>query len=226
MAGKPLSAVADFERFSGTPATGLVGALLLITFVGALGEETGWRGYALPQLQRRLSPLASSLILAVLWFGWHLPQLFVIATCRDFGPVQYVGMFLRLVSGAVVLTWLYNQSGGSILLVTVGHGLYNFVGATQAATGVLAAMVSTLVMIQGVVLIILGLRARRRGRLRCWGRRERPSPTRHLGDQPDPAAAAARPRRTSAGQASRADPLPRLSHRPHVRIAGPIRARR
>ena len=50
--------------------------MLLITFVGALGEETGWRGYALPQLQRRFSPLASSLILALLWFGWHLHGLY------------------------------------------------------------------------------------------------------------------------------------------------------
>jgi membrane protease YdiL (CAAX protease family) len=163
-AGKPLPTVAAFGRFSGTPAIGLVGVLLLITFVGALGEETGWRGYALPQLQRRFSPLTSSLILAVLWFGWHLPQFFVIATYRDFGPVQYVGMFLGLTSGAVVLTWLYNRSGSSILLVIVWHGLYNFVSGTQAATGLLAAVVSTLVMIQGVVLIVLELRARRRGR--------------------------------------------------------------
>jgi membrane protease YdiL (CAAX protease family) len=161
-AGKPLPSVADFGRFSGTPAIGLVGVLLLITFVGALGEETGWRGYALPQLQRRFSPLTSSLIIAVLWFGWHLPQFFVIATYRDFGPVQYVGMFLGLTCGAVVLTWLYNRSGGSILLVIVWHGLYNFVSGTQAATGLLAAVVSTLVMIQGVVLIVLELRARRR----------------------------------------------------------------
>jgi CAAX protease family protein len=161
-AGKPLPSVADFGRFSGTPAIGLVGVLLLITFVGALGEETGWRGYALPQLQRRFSPLTSSLIIAVLWFGWHLPQFFVIATYRDFGPVQYVGMFLGLTCGAVVLTWLYNRSGSSILLVIVWHGLYNFVSGTQAATGLLAAVVSTLVMIQGVVLIVLELRARRR----------------------------------------------------------------
>ena len=56
---------AEFGQFSGTPAIGLVGVLLLITFVGALGEETGWRGYALPQLQRQFSPLTSSLILAV-----------------------------------------------------------------------------------------------------------------------------------------------------------------
>jgi membrane protease YdiL (CAAX protease family) len=163
-AGRSLPDVRDFGRFSGTPAIGLAGVLLLITFVGALGEETGWRGYALPQLQRRFSPLASSLILAVLWFGWHLPQFLVIATYRDFGPAQYVGMFLGLACGTVVLTWLYNRSGSSILLVIVWHGLYNFVGATQAATGMLAAVVSTLIMIQGAILIVLDLRARRRGR--------------------------------------------------------------
>ena len=163
-AGKALPSAADFGQFSGTPAIGLVGVLLLIIFVGALGEETGWRGYALPQLQRRFSPLTSSLILAVLWFGWHLPQFFVIATYRDSSPVQYVGMFLGLTCGAVVLTWLYNRSGGSILLVAVWHGLYNFVSGTQAATGMLAAVVTTLIMIQGVVLIVLELRARRRGR--------------------------------------------------------------
>jgi CAAX protease family protein len=162
-AEKALPSAGDFGRFSGTPAIGLAGVLLII-FVGALGEETGWRGYALPQLQRRFSPLASSLILAVVWFGWHLPQFLVIATYRDFAPVQYVGMFLGLACGTVVLTWLYNRSGGSILLVAVWHGLYNVVSGTQAATGLLAAVVSTLIMIQAVVLIVLEVRARRRGR--------------------------------------------------------------
>jgi uncharacterized protein len=162
-AGKALPDVGDFGRFSGIPAIGLAGVLLVI-FIGSLGEETGWRGYALPQLQRRFSPLASSLILAVLWFGWHLPQFWVIATYRDLAPAGYVGMFLGLACGAVVLTWLYNRSGGSILLVAVWHGLYNLVSATQAATGLLAAVVTTLIMIQGIVLIALELRARRRGR--------------------------------------------------------------
>jgi CAAX protease family protein len=162
-AGQALPNVGDFGRFSGIPAVGLAGVLLFI-FAGALGEETGWRGYALPQLQRRFSPLASSLILAGLWFGWHLPQFVVIATYRDFAPAGYVGMFLGLACGAVVLTWLYNRSGGSILLVAVWHGLYNLVSGTQAATGMLAAVVSTLIMIQGIVLIVLEVRARRRGR--------------------------------------------------------------
>lgn len=163
VAGKALPSVADFGRFSGVGAVGLVGVLLII-FAGALGEETGWRGYALPQLQRRFSPLASSLILSVVWFGWHLPQFWVIATYRDLAPAGYVGMFLGLACGAVVLTWLYNRSGGSILLVAVWHGLYNVVSGTQAATGMLAAVVSTLIMIQGIVLVVLEVRARRHGR--------------------------------------------------------------
>jgi uncharacterized protein len=160
-ARQALPGAAAFGRFSGMPAIGLVGVLLLI-LVGALGEETGWRGYAQPQLQRRFSPLASSLILAVVWLGWHLRQFFVIATYRESGPVQYVGMFLGLACGAVVLTWLYNRSGGRILLGIIWHGLYNVMGAARAATGMLAAVVGTLIMIQGVVLIGLDPRARRR----------------------------------------------------------------
>lgn len=178
-AGQPLPDAGDFGRFSGTPAIGVAGVLAII-FVGALGEETGWRGYALPQLQRRFSPLASSLILAVLWFGWHVPQFWVIGTYRDFAAVQYAGMFLGLVCGAVVLTWLYNRSGGSILLVAVWHGLYNLVSGTQAAAGILAAVVSTLIMIQGIVLIVLEVRARRHGRPSVLGPREQPPAARHL----------------------------------------------
>jgi membrane protease YdiL (CAAX protease family) len=163
--GRGLPAVAGFARFSGTPLLGLVGVFLMITLVGSLGEEVGWRGYALPQLQRRFSPLTATAILAPLWFCWHLPQFFVIQSYREFGPADYVGMFLGLSCGAVVLTWLYNRSGGSLLLVVVWHGMYNFVGATQAAvTTPIAAIISTLIMVQGILLISLELLARRRSR--------------------------------------------------------------
>jgi uncharacterized protein len=164
LVGQRLPDVPDFGLFSGTPAIGLGSVLLLITLVNGLGEETGWRGYALPQLQRRFSALTASLILAPLWFLWHLPHFFVVGTYRDFGPVQYVGMLLGLTCGTVVLTWVYNGSGGSILLAIVWHSVYNFVSATEATAGAIAAVVTTLIMVQGVVLIALDLHAKRRGR--------------------------------------------------------------
>ena len=165
VAGQDLPPAADFGMFSGTPMLGLPFVFVMITFVGALGEEVGWRGYALPNLQHRFSPLAATLVLAPLWFLWHVPQFFVIQSYREFEPVEYVGMLLGLTCGAVILTWIYNQSGGSLLLVVLWHGTYNFVGATEAAaSGVMAAVITTLVMVQGVVLVVLEVSARRRGR--------------------------------------------------------------
>jgi membrane protease YdiL (CAAX protease family) len=161
--GSDLPEVADFGRFTGTPTWGLLGVLLMITLVGSLGEEVGWRGYALPELQRRFTPLSATLLLALLWFSWHIPQFFIIESYREFGPVEYVGMFIGLTCGAVILTWLYNRSGGSLLLVIVWHGVYNFVGATEAAVGALAATITTLVIIHGVTLVIAELLARHRG---------------------------------------------------------------
>jgi membrane protease YdiL (CAAX protease family) len=163
MTGSELPRVADFGLFSGVPTAGLLGVSLLV-IVGALGEEIGWRGFALPALQRRFSPLVASLILAGIWALWHLPQFFVIATYQSFGVAQSVGFVFALSCGAIVLTWLYNRSGGSILLVAVWHGLFNLVSGTAGATGMTAAVVSTLVMAQAVLLVGLDLRARRKGR--------------------------------------------------------------
>lgn len=166
VSGRPLPPLADFGLYSGVPATGLLGSLLLViiaAILGAFGEEIGWRGFALPRLQHRFSPLVASLILAVLWALWHLPLFFVVATYRAFGAVDYVGLVIGLSCGAIVLTWLYNRSGGSILLVAIWHGVFNVASGTQAATGVIAAVVSTLVMAQALLLVGLDLRARHRG---------------------------------------------------------------
>jgi membrane protease YdiL (CAAX protease family) len=125
-----------------------------ITLAAAAGEEVGWRGYALPQLQRRFSPLSATLILAGLWWLWHL-QFFV--TESALGP-GYLTYLVEVGSVAIVLTWLYNRSGGSILLVAIWHAIYNFVSVTPAVTVLLVA----LIVVQGLLLAILELRAQRR----------------------------------------------------------------
>jgi membrane protease YdiL (CAAX protease family) len=168
LAGESLPALGDFARFSGlSSSVGLIGVVLLIVMVNGYGEETGWRGYALPQLQLRFTALTSTLILAAAWAGWHIPQFLLLHSYANFTAGQLVGFVLGLACGAVVATWIYNHTEGSILALVVWHGVYNALGATEAATGgpgTIAAVVSTCIMIQGIVLVILELRARRHAR--------------------------------------------------------------
>ncbi len=126
-----------------------IGALFLWIFTFGFGEEIGWRGYALPRLQKDRSALSATLILAVFWALWHLPQFFYL-----FDAAILVGWFLGLTAGAIVLAWLYNSTEGSILIVAVWHGAFNFITASKAGEGVLAAVLSTLVMVWAVVVII------------------------------------------------------------------------
>ncbi|MBN1660312.1 MAG: CPBP family intramembrane metalloprotease [Anaerolineae bacterium] len=120
----------------------------LLTF--GLGEETGWRGYALPRLQQGRSALSATVILWTLWALWHLPLFFYL-----YDATILVGFLLGLLAGAIVFTWLYNSTGGSVLLVAVWHAAFNFVtGCLACKTGVAAAVVSTVVMVWAVIVVI------------------------------------------------------------------------
>jgi membrane protease YdiL (CAAX protease family) len=96
-----------------------------------------------------LHPAMAALVVTGMWALRHVPYFFVLAAYQDLGGGELVGFALGIVAGAFVLTWLYNRSGGSILLPVVWHGIYNVVGATAAATGTIAAVVTTLVMVHG-----------------------------------------------------------------------------
>jgi CAAX protease family protein len=105
----------------------------VIDFV-ANGEEIGWRGYALPRLQVRHSPLVSSLILGGVWALWHMPK-FLAA-----GNNNPVGLFLLdTVAKAVLFTWVYNNTNGSLLMATMFHAAINtasvFLPIPTAVTG-------------------------------------------------------------------------------------------
>jgi hypothetical protein len=86
---------------------------------GALGEEPGWRGFALPGLQTTLSPLVSTLILGVLVSGWHVPILFL----EEGGlrPPIVVGYLLGSIAVTFWYSWLFNHTGGSVLITLVSH---------------------------------------------------------------------------------------------------------
>ena len=94
-------------------------ALVQSLLLGPLGEEFGWRGLALPLLQRRFAPFWASIILGVIWALWHSPAFLMSGTPQSawsFGP-----FFVGLVSAAIVLTPLFNASRGSLLIAILYH---------------------------------------------------------------------------------------------------------
>jgi uncharacterized protein len=97
--------------------------LLIALVVPAVLEEVGWRGYALPRLQRRFGWLTASLVLGVIWAGIHLPLWLL----PDFGFAdQSIPLYLvQIVTISVVLAWLYNATGGSLLLTGIAHAAMN-----------------------------------------------------------------------------------------------------
>ena len=94
---------------------------------GALAEETGWRGYALPRLQENHSALRSSVIIGLIWGVWHLPISLVPGA--NFPIELNLTLFIVFVFNAVfisiIMTWLFNNSGGSIFICYIYHALLN-----------------------------------------------------------------------------------------------------
>jgi uncharacterized protein len=94
-------------------------ALVQSLLLGPMGEEFGWRGLALPLLQRRFSPFWASLILGVVWAVWHAPAFALSGTPQSawsFGP-----FFLGLIAITVIMTPLFNASRGSLLIAILYH---------------------------------------------------------------------------------------------------------
>lgn len=94
--------------------------------VGGVSEETGWRGFALPILQNRMTPLVASVVLGVLWAVWHFPVKFDVLFYGPGGAVVLYGLLVvRFVFLSIVMTYFYNRVGGSTLIAIAMHGLHN-----------------------------------------------------------------------------------------------------
>ncbi|HVS01392.1 MAG TPA: CPBP family intramembrane glutamic endopeptidase [Thermoanaerobaculia bacterium] len=123
-------------------------ALLFTLLVVAVGEEPGWRGWMLPELQKRFSPLTSTLLVGVVWGLWHFP-LFLNGMYP--GPPEAIVQYLVIGPVlSVLFTWIYNRTTGVLLLALVLHTAINntprFVPGSDAFPVLLIALVVALVL--------------------------------------------------------------------------------
>jgi membrane protease YdiL (CAAX protease family) len=99
-------------------------AVLPLLLIANLGEEIGWRGYALPRLQQHVNPLASSVILGTGWAAFH----WVALGHNPSRPWGYIAVgSMSLIAMSVVMTWLFNRTGASVVLMVVVHAMYDVV---------------------------------------------------------------------------------------------------
>jgi hypothetical protein len=113
------------------PLYSVVPIFIFLTIFAGLGEEFGWRGFALPRLQARYNALVSSLIVGVMWGLWHIPLFLTEGTAqniwqKDVGLLSAILVFtLFVIVSSVQFTWVFNNTKGSVLVAAVMHGASN-----------------------------------------------------------------------------------------------------
>jgi membrane protease YdiL (CAAX protease family) len=134
----------DFGRALPSPI--LFAGLFLFTLVlsGGLNEEPGWRGFAQARLNERYGAFTASLVVGVVWAGWHLPYFLAPVTPHSSFPlVNQLGWLGGILTLSVILAWAYNSTG-SVLVVMVLHAMAN-------TADVLIPLVPDEILVDGVV---------------------------------------------------------------------------
>ena len=117
------------------------------------GEEIGWRGFLQPWLQRRHSALVAAVVVSVVWALWHLPLFGITPTYRAMPAVGFVGFYLSLLVGALILAWLFIASRGSVLVVAVFHAVFDIATNTPTTTDLIPTLMGAAVTIVGLATI-------------------------------------------------------------------------
>jgi len=111
-----------------TLVTALV-TTITILFIGGGLEEFGWRGYALDRMQNGKNAVVASLVLGFFWGLWHLPLFFMEGTTQAEAAIPIWEFILQIMVLSVLFTWLYNNTGGSLLVAILFHTIGNTTGA-------------------------------------------------------------------------------------------------
>ena len=159
------AAIVVFAMGETPPDLGLLGELPYLPYLGlggwifwlltvGLGEESGWRGYALPKLQASMSAISASLIVTLWWVLWHLPRFFYFDGFLDQGFSALPLFALQLLLLSILLTWLYNSSRGSILAAALFHSGFNFFLTSPADIGEMTIVIRGLLIVWVIAVIV------------------------------------------------------------------------
>jgi membrane protease YdiL (CAAX protease family) len=155
----PVSSLVNNQLFPAAQfpelSLGLIGLILVkflyqLFFFNATGEETGWRGFALPRIQEKTSPLIAAVITGFFWALWHFPMWQV-----DGRPVMAVGFWVEMFAGhilfSVPIVWMCNRSRGSILVAGIAHAAMNTVQAFAPFGNLLFPVISVAALVMILV---------------------------------------------------------------------------
>ncbi|SJZ90674.1 type II CAAX endopeptidase family protein [Sediminibacterium ginsengisoli] len=136
------------------PAFGFAGFFLFNLVFFGFGEETGWRGFALPRLQTKFNALTASLILTIFWALWHLPLFFYRPGFTGMDVAGIFGWVFSLLTGSILLTWFYNSSKGSILVCAIFHATVDIAFLADFADKNTNNYMGMLITIWGIAIIL------------------------------------------------------------------------
>jgi CAAX protease family protein len=145
--------LASFQGLAPLDPLSLLGVFVYIFFLGGpLGEEPGWRGFALPRLQSLHGPLVGSLILGVLWGLWHLPLFWT--PWNELTTLNIVVYVLATTCLSIIYTWVFNNTKGSVLIAILIHWSFD------VATVIVAPLFpAPIVLDYGLLPILVGFGA-------------------------------------------------------------------
>ncbi len=110
----------------GNPPYAFVAFFVVMLTGGPFQEEFGWRGYALPRLLAHFDALRASLILGAVWWLWHLPLVFIPGKFMTGSLALFVLLAVEIILMTVLFTWIYNNTGGSVLAAILFHTSMNW----------------------------------------------------------------------------------------------------
>ena len=119
------------------------------------GEEVGRRGFALPRLQNKLNALTASLTLTVFWALWHIPLFFYRPGYTSMGFAGIMAWVFSLLTGSILLTWLYNSSKASILICAVFHSMIDIAFTADLAGVNVINYMGFLITVWGILTILI-----------------------------------------------------------------------